>query len=299
MERILVFRSGALGDFLLTLPIIAALRKDHSPCSITLVTRSAYGDLLLESGIVEEIRDIESAEWAGMFADHPSLPLKMGDWLASFSKMFIWMTDADRRFSRNLRKCSCAKIDLKNPIVNPAGNHATEQLAGMLPQEDGFVFHPHQPASPAALAMHFGSGSKSKNWPVAHWKSFLKILAASHPNLPLFIISGEADAPERSALLSTMESLPNPLTVAENWSLGRLGRQLSECVAYVGHDTGVSHLAALCSVPGLWLFGPTDPFVWAPRRANVHPLQADLQILEPGDVWARVQLLLATPTSRR
>ena len=299
MERILVFRSGALGDFLLTLPIIAALRKDHSPCSISLVTRSAYGDLVLGSGLVEEIRNIESAEWAGMFADDPSLPLEMGGWLASFTKMIVWMTDTDGCFCRNLRKFSPAEIDLMNPVVNPVGNHATKQLAGMLPWEEEFVLHPHQPASPAALALHCGSGSKMKNWPVAHWKSFLKVLAATHPTLPLFIISGEADAAERSALLSTMESLPNPLTFAENWLLGRLARQLGECAAYVGQDTGVSHLAALCGVPSLWLFGPTDPFVWAPRRANVHVLRADLQILDPGDVWARAQLLLATPTSRR
>ena len=299
MKRILVFRSGALGDFLLTVPIIAALRKVHARCSITLVTRSAYGEFLVERSVVDKFRSLESAEWAGMYSDHPSLPPEAGVWLSSFFKVFVWMTDADGCFCRNLRKYCPADIHLMNPIVNPAGIHATDQLGGMLTQANEFVFHPHQPATSRALALHFGSGSKTKNWPIAHWKSFLNILSSRHPGLPLLIISGEADACELAALLPTVQCLPNPFTIAENWRLARLAKQLSECAAYVGHDTGVSHLAALCSVPSLWLFGPTDPSVWAPRRLNVHPVQSDLQNLEPMDVWARVQLLMATPTSRR
>lgn len=299
MQRILVFRSGALGDFLLTVPILAALRKAHVHSSITLMTRSAYGEFLVERSLVDEFRNMESADWAGLFSDHPSLPPGAGEWLSSFAKVFVWMTDADGCFFRNLRKFCRAEIHRMNPIVNPAGIHATDQLAGVLPQANEFVFYSHQSVSSRALALHFGSGSKSKNWPIAHWKSFLNILASMHPGLPLLIISGEADACERAALLPTVQCLPNPITMADNWRLARLARQLSECAAYVGHDTGVSHLAALCSVPSLWLFGPTDPFVWAPRRPNVHPVQSDLENLEPMDVWARVQLLMATPTSRR
>lgn len=298
MERILVFRSGALGDFLLTVPIIAALRNSHPQCAMTMVTRPAYGELLLERGVVEEFRNIESAEWAGLFVENSSLPPQVSAWLSSFSKVFAWMSDADGCFNRNLRKYCGAKIHLMHPSVDAAGIHATDQLAGLLPWDGQFALHQHQPASPPALALHFGSGSKSKNWPVAHWKSFLEIIAANRPKLSLLIISGEADDRERTALHPTIEKLPNPLMIAENWPISRLAKQLSECAAYVGHDTGISHLAALCSVPCLWLFGPTDPAVWAPRRSNIHPLRADLQNLGPRVVWERLQLLLTTPTSR-
>ena len=43
--------------------------------------------------------------------------------------------------------------------------------------------------------------------------------------------------------------------------------------AYVGNDSGVSHLAAALGVPTVAVFGPTDPNVWAPRGPSVHTVR--------------------------
>jgi heptosyltransferase-2 len=43
---------------------------------------------------------------------------------------------------------------------------------------------------------------------------------------------------------------------------------------FIGHDSGISHLAAAAGANCVLLFGPTDPDVWAPRNKNVQVLRA-------------------------
>jgi ADP-heptose:LPS heptosyltransferase len=56
---------------------------------------------------------------------------------------------------------------------------------------------------------------------------------------------------------------------AHNLQLRLLAAVLSKCGAYVGNDSGVTHLAAATGIPTLAIFGPTDPAVWAPLGRNV------------------------------
>jgi ADP-heptose:LPS heptosyltransferase len=50
---------------------------------------------------------------------------------------------------------------------------------------------------------------------------------------------------------------------------------LAQARAFVGNDSGVTHLAGALEVPTLALFGPTDPRIWAPPQRNVRVLQRD------------------------
>lgn len=52
-------------------------------------------------------------------------------------------------------------------------------------------------------------------------------------------------------------------------SLLQLVGVLGHCVAYIGNDSGVTHLSAEIGVPTMAVFGPTDPMVWAPSGAHV------------------------------
>jgi len=44
---------------------------------------------------------------------------------------------------------------------------------------------------------------------------------------------------------------------------------LAQAQGYLGHDSGVTHLAALLGVPTVAMFGPTDDQRWVPRGVHV------------------------------
>ena len=69
--------------------------------------------------------------------------------------------------------------------------------------------------------------------------------------------------------------MPNErLEIRQNLPLVTLALELRNCALFLGHDSGISHLAAALGVPSLLLYGPTDPAVWAPRNRGVRILRA-------------------------
>jgi MFS family permease len=48
-----------------------------------------------------------------------------------------------------------------------------------------------------------------------------------------------------------------------------LGAIFSRCRLVIGHDSGISHLAAAAGTPCVLLFGPTDPAVWSPANPDI------------------------------
>jgi ADP-heptose:LPS heptosyltransferase len=61
---------------------------------------------------------------------------------------------------------------------------------------------------------------------------------------------------------------------------------LSRAAAFVGNDSGISHLAAAAGARAIVLFGPTDPGNWAPRGRSVHilPISTTADV-----VWSTIQ----------
>ena len=90
------------------------------------------------------------------------------------------------------------------------------------------------------------------------------------PDAPsLLFVGGEADADRLQALRKPGEK------VAMSLPLPELAAVLAKCAAFLGHDSGISHLAAATGVPTMALFGPTEPAVWAPLGEKVSVIQAE------------------------
>ena len=87
----------------------------------------------------------------------------------------------------------------------------------------------------------------------------------------LLIISGEADETRRARLESEWKD--RDVRFAKNLPLPQLAALLENSI-FVGHDSGISHLAAAAGAKCILLFGPTDPDVWAPMNENVEVLRA-------------------------
>ena len=87
------------------------------------------------------------------------------------------------------------------------------------------------------------------------------------------MIEGEADEKPAQTVREAWKNLPH---LRARWlPLPILAAVLRETVLFLGHDTGVTHLAAAAKreLPIVALFSPTDPVVWAPPRDGVHVLR--------------------------
>jgi heptosyltransferase-2 len=68
---------------------------------------------------------------------------------------------------------------------------------------------------------------------------------------------------------------------------------LLENSIFVGHDSGISHLAAAAGANCVLLFGATDPDIWAPQNENARVIRAPKGDLQQVDVyWVRNELRL-------
>ena len=171
---------------------------------------------------------------------------------------------------------------------------------------------PELPGPGPWMAVAPGSGSRRKNWPLAHYYEVSRTLGWEY-GLRVVWLAGPAEG-EMLPYLGPLTQAQGQLLLA-NRPLARVARVLSHCRLYIGNDSGLTHLAAAVAGPEvLALFGPTDPRVWAPLGRRVRTLWAPcpqapeavdgtiscpetrgLEALSPETVMAAAAQLLAAP----
>ena len=70
------------------------------------------------------------------------------------------------------------------------------------------------------------------------------------------------------------------LEIAQHVPLPELAPRLAKCAGYVGHDTGMTHLAAALGLATLVLWGPSNETVWRPLGEKVRVLDQHSELAE-------------------
>jgi ADP-heptose:LPS heptosyltransferase len=299
--RILVIRGGAIGDFILTLPALAALRKQFRQTYIEVLGYPHVAALARLAGYVNDIRSIEARALAGFFARNGHLDEALSEHFASFNIIVSYLYDPDEIFRENMARCSKAQF-IAGPHRPSEGEnvHATEVFLKPLERLAIFDAEP-VPRIPVAtkpdrdvrktLALHPGSGSETKNWPEKHWTELLKMIGAG-TDWRVLLVGGEAEQARLQRLASIVPI--ERLSVAVHQPLTELAVRSASCDAFLGHDSGITHLAAAVGLPGLALWGGTNPKIWRPRSDRFGLLidERGLAHLEPPRVLAAVTKLM-------
>jgi len=285
MNRILVIRGGAIGDFILTLPSIKLLRDRFPRAHIEILGSKHIAALAEKRFYADAIRSIEDGALAPFFAKGAALSRELTEYFGCFDLIVSYLFDPDGVFQNNLKRCG-SKMFITGPPKPSGPEHAALQLARPLEQIGLHLKDPAATIYPTELdrefardfigaarkpiiALHPGSGSETKNWPVGKWERLGEHLFSTGRTVCL--VTGEADD-ERLRLLETAWE-GKPILFAKNLPLPHLAA-LFETSIFIGHDSGISHLAAAAGAPCILLFGPTDPAVWAPANENVTVLRA-------------------------
>jgi ADP-heptose:LPS heptosyltransferase len=247
--RLLIIRACAIGDFVLNIPALRALANVYPGATFTLVGNPETLGLASTFIPVEAIHSIEVRPWSRLF--HEPLPGLAVD------KAWVWMKDPS--VARNLRASGVPDVVQAAPFTSSghASNHLLATLGLAAPELPDLWKGESRP-----LILHPGSGSNLKVWP--HFEALASRL------------------PEAEVLLGPAVAVSNRRLV--NLSLAQVADSLRECRAFVGNDSGITHIAAYWGAPVVALFGPTDPAVWGPigRRVTLlrKPALADISVDE-------------------
>ncbi|MDB6118763.1 MAG: hypothetical protein JWO08_2544 [Verrucomicrobiaceae bacterium] len=307
--RVLVIRGGAIGDFILTLPAIKLLRDSIAGCHLEVLGYPGIIDLAVAAGLADASRSLEHRSMALLFVPNAKIDEALAEWLKSFNLVVSYLYDPDGHLAGNMQRIGMKTfLAMPSRVIDGQGHAAMqlakplESLAMYLEDPAPHIRMPQAWAPSDTIAIHPGSGSLKKNWPVEHWCRAGHELHALRPQARLALITGEAEL-ERgitAQVLKAWKSLP-----VDHWDslpLTELAARLPGCSVFLGHDSGIGHLAAACGLPCLLFFGPSDPATWAPQNTDVTVYQAvtkDLQEVSFDEGWGAIKAFIQGSTGIR
>jgi heptosyltransferase III len=300
----LFYHAGALGDFLCILPVIAAWRSARPRERVILLGKPAFGELARLSGYIDDVWDVAAATNAWLFSLGSSIPQNARTAYCTIDTAIIFTAEdspvtaqihaagvrnvfgqppfPDRRMPMSLHHLSLLPGDASESLTRGDASESPSPVTlrhrltrGDARQGDHLspLIRPNHAFEQDALALmggvgdyiaiHPGSGSEIKNWPFENFSALSE--ACKRKDYQVVWIYGEAERdfpPPHDALV--VRAAPLPILV----------HVLKRSKAYVGNDSGISHLAAAVGCGCTILFGPSDEVIWGPCVPNVTIIKA-------------------------
>lgn len=298
MGRILFIRGGAVGDFILSMPSLRLVRETLPDNEIEILGYPSIASLALAAGLADRVRPLEDPRLATFFAPGAKLDPEWCSYFAGFDVVVSCLYDPDGYFAGNLRVAGvktlvpCPYRPDETPPHVPAAVQFAKPLESLgLFLYDASLSLAYAPPSCAiddlmpeitgapVIALHPGSGSARKNWSHEAWVAVLSALHRERPERRFLITSGEAEMETITSFLDLLDAAGLPHHHLANRPLGDLAALYGHVEGFLGHDSGLSHLAASAGAKGVLLFGHTEPGIWAPVSSRIRVLRSPDQSL--------------------
>jgi ADP-heptose:LPS heptosyltransferase len=260
----LAIHPGALGDVLLAIPALRALRRGGVQLGVAAQARIAR--LLVTLGEADEALDFEALGLSALFGDGEAPRLPRVD------RLVCWFGARDGGFVARLGRVVPGAIVAPSVATGEVWRHLLSTVDGEADVATARVPDDLIEEARAALRacgwdgrapvvlVHPGAGSPAKCWPA---EGFAAALAGVDARI--VVHRGPADA---EAVAALARRVPGAL-VLDAPPLGVLAGALACSAAYVGNDSGVSHLAAAVGAPSVILYGPAN-LPWRPWAPAPH-----------------------------
>lgn len=297
--RMLIIQPGALGDSIITLPLIRLLRRqwrEDQDIACDMMGHRENLNFLQGRSDIDQIISMESMSLHRLFVPSGSLELDDKDplmlLLNRYDLILTFLNDPDGHFERNLVRTTIKNktVDVVSLRLSPpkdypehVSQYMIQQFSDEMPhsrlsadynitaipyitplpldQEMGRQILRQNGVDPgqSIVIIHPGSGSYDKCWPLENFQKLSQNLTNSGMS-SLFLL-GPAEIQRGFAKPLNGNSLQ---ILLKNLTVDEVVAVLSCAAACVGNDSGISHLAGAMNLPTYAVFGPTNPVNWSP-----------------------------------
>jgi len=274
-SRVCVIFPGALGDFVCFLP---ALQNISRCAQVDLYAHGEFAEIVRATVTVHSV---ESAEISRLFVAGADQDGEVINYFRDYAAVFSWMGSQQPEFVKQLQAVSNGRANIfpfrpVGRIMHQAdyylrcisAQECNSREPTILPRADAIAWREsfwarHSLSQRRVLVVAPGSGAREKNWPDTF---FLKVTRWWRERMGgvVVLLLGPVEQ-ERGGV----DRLGEYGLVASGLSLSQAVALLDASDAFLGNDSGITHLAAALGVPTVALFGPSDPRQWAPRGKRV------------------------------
>lgn len=269
--ELLALRALKLGDLLVAVPALHALRRSHPEHRMIFAGPGWLGPIVELVGGIDALLPTPGL-------DAP-LPLDSG------------RIDVAVNLHGNGPESAAliAALDARRVIAHRAaghggpawrdGIHERERWAGLvaahgMPASPGDVAIAAPDIDPAvadAAVLHVGAFYGSRRWPVDRFAHVARALAAELP----VVFTGSSDEAPRARAVAQAAGLPESSVLAGRLELAGFAAVVNAARLVVSADTGAAHLATAYRRPSVVLFGPAPPEEWGPPANGPHIVLTD------------------------
>lgn len=291
--EILVIHAGSLGDCVLAIHLTHTLQR-HWNARPTLIARSGIAKWAERRNMVARSMSIDCSDVRNLvnenLDDLREVERAFGgyDWIVSF------LGDASQPIARRISQIAGDRafhIDPSAKTPTESELHITEQWLKQL-ADQGLDVSTIVPAAladsglardefrtslarrlnrnPPIVLIHPGSGGLHKCVPVELLEDVARKLNSQSLVATCWVVGPDEFERYGPALISRLEKSA-PVLYEE--TIERAADMVAGADLYIGHDAGMTHVAALTGVPTVAIFGPTNPRVWSPlgTHCHIHP----------------------------
>jgi len=286
VRKILIIKLRALGDIVLSTPVISNIRQAYPDAQVDFLVEPP-GDELLEAH--PDINRIVIYPWKKWKTQSWFLSNRSGiqfvqdirrehydlvfDLFGNPRSAFLtWLSGASHRVGFNFRGRHYAY----NHVIEPRGSEVHEVDFNLdalryigIPIKQKNLYFPALPRSEAFVrnwiekeglkgkklaGLHVWGSWPAKRWPLQKFAELADCLIECY-GFKVVVIWGPGERKYAEAVAGMTD---HPLVIAPETSLQDMGALLSKCHLVIANDSGPMHIAAAVGTPTVGIYGPTS-----------------------------------------
>lgn len=273
-KRILCVCTHRLGDMLVTLPAVQAVRDSFPRARITMIVAAEQMALLEGCKFVDRLEPLPLDEWELLsrakgedvvfcFRRSPPAPDTATLWFSFSTDLFLGSPKPAHEHYLEVLRLLGVKARSRRPRITlrPAARAFARR----------FLRSSKLKRNRPTVAVHPGSYYKGKRWPAERYARVLAWLSTCY-EAGFVMVQGRGEA---SLVEEVVAGIPSDrVAVLDEESLPNVAAVLARCTFYLGNDTGIMHVAGAVGLPTVTVFGPSRPGVWGasgPRAVHLFP----------------------------